>query len=388
MEAMAKTLGMTLVSLLSLTLGACGGDDEGGGATLVVATYNAGLARSFVDYAVERTPAVAEALAAEELDVLCLQEAWEQEDWEALATASDLPHSHRLDADPGDSDDMADAVAVCSQEEVTPLEECVREMCDVPPGELTSCALVMCADDVSALSTECLGCITGVIGDLDIDGVVAACGPDGAGGGSAYTYGGSFGTGLLSALPLTGEDSLVMESTTTRRALLYAQIEAEDGEAVHVFCTHLTANLAAVPYTGEAGGWEEENRDQVDTLLEYVDEKAGDGRVILLGDLNSGPAVDGGSAELADNYDLLAEAFDNPFAEQDDASCSFCDDNSLQGADASDAVLIDHVMLGNWADYDATGEIFLSGEVTIEVEDEEVETALSDHYGVRLTLEY
>ena len=370
---------------------ACGDDsdaDDGPAPTLVVATYNAGRARSFVDYAVERTEPVAEALGAETLAVLCLQEAWEEEDWEDLAAATGLTHSHRLDPDTGDEAD-AGAVMTCTQEEVDPLEACVRAQCDVPPGELTSCALGMCGDEVGAVSTECLSCITGVIGDVDIDAVVAACGPGGTGGASTWVFGGSFGTGLLSALPLLDTDALVLDSTATRRAVLHATVEAEDGEPLHLFCTHLSADLESVPYTGEADSWAEENRAQIEAMLGYIEERAGDERFLLLGDLNTGPPLEGIVAELADNYALLAD-LENPYAAQDDVQCSFCADNSLvsDGADESDSVLIDHGMLGSWPEASVQGERFLDGTITIEVEGQDIETALSDHYGVKLTIEY
>lgn len=358
------------------------------GHPIAIGSYNAGLAYSFTAYATARAPLVVEGLAAEPLDLLCVQEFFEEVDWEALLNVSPLPHAHRMAADNG-VEPSDEPPVVCIAEEIDPLEACVRSSCDVPNDELTSCALAMCSDEVNALEPECLGCITGAIGQTDIDGLIDVCGPGGTGAASAYIFDGSFGIGLLSNSPLSGEDSLILDSTTTRRGVLYAIVADAVEEPLHVFCTHLTANLGSVPYTGEAGGWLEEQAVQIASILDYIDEKTGDGdRIVLLGDLNNGPVAGSATASAADNYALLTAAgFEDPYAQQDDAQCSYCSDNGFGEVGAADSgSLIDHIMLRDWS-VSAAGSIFLDDTVTYDADGEERTTSPSDHYGVRLDIE-
>jgi hypothetical protein len=80
---------MTLVALCAIAFAVgCGDETEGNnganngepGPQASFATYNAGLARGFVDYAGARTQPVADAVARLDSDVVCLQEVWLYED--------------------------------------------------------------------------------------------------------------------------------------------------------------------------------------------------------------------------------------------------------------------------------------------------------------------
>ena len=51
-------------------------------------------------------------------------------------------------------------------------------------------------------------------------------------------------------------------------------------------------------------------------------------------------------------------------------------------------VLIDHVLVKGWPEAEAKGDQFLRGALTLRIQRQEIETAYSDHYGVRLTLTY
>ena len=72
-----------VLSGLCLLLGACSDEhpmDPGAPrAQLTVATYNAGLAPGFVDYAAERAPLTTAAIGALSVDVACIQELWQAE---------------------------------------------------------------------------------------------------------------------------------------------------------------------------------------------------------------------------------------------------------------------------------------------------------------------
>ena len=62
-----------------------GGDDtSGGGNAMSVLTWNVGLAYGFVPYSPERQPAVVDAVAALDADVVCLNEVWTEADIAAI----------------------------------------------------------------------------------------------------------------------------------------------------------------------------------------------------------------------------------------------------------------------------------------------------------------
>ncbi|MCZ7687040.1 MAG: hypothetical protein M5U28_53170 [Sandaracinaceae bacterium] len=202
--------------------------------------------------------------------------------------------------------------------------------------------------------------------------------------GPQFAFEGSFGLALLSRFPLLDSDILVLDSTLNRRAVIYARVQAEQVEA-HVFCTHLTAILDDIPYPG-TGSWEAEQRAQIEALLAFIDDKTTDeDRVVLLGDLNTGPGFgDIAPAEEA-NYNLLLTRFRNPYIEElESPLCTFCAANPLVPDDA-DSVIIDHVLVRN-LDSDETAARILTQEVQVDVDGTPTTVALSDHYGVRVAL--
>jgi endonuclease/exonuclease/phosphatase family metal-dependent hydrolase len=293
---------------------------------------------------------------------------------------STLPHRLREPAEEG-----ATGVA-CEPGDLDELEACVMTNCDgVPADMLVGCALESCFEEVDQLPTPCLTCVSSNIGGGDLDAIRATCESEGSG---SFAYGGSFGTGLLSSRPFLATDTLVLPSTINRRAVLYAEIDTEGWGSVHLFGTHLSANLSSVPYRGEFESWADEQREQIARTLAFIDDKAGDGgRVVLAGDLNNGPAIQGGDAELLSNYEeVVAAGFENPYAERADAACTFCDENPLNGGVmGGEGDLIDHVMVRNMPGQPTT-ERFLTSEIQLQVDDMAVTTAYSDHYGVRLEL--
>lgn len=368
--------------------GAAGGDG-GGAETLRAATYNLGLARGFVDYAVERSPVTIAALAALDLDVLCAQEVWESEDADALETAlaARLPYAHRLAPDAGE------CLASCTLVELEPLEACILVECaDVAPEMLVGCATTNCPDEVDALAGACVGCLAANIGK-PFDEIKAACAGEGAN--ACYAYGGSFGTALLSATPLSDQDALVFESSLNRRAVLYAKASATPAGDLHLFCTHLTAAFSNIPYPGDAGSWAAEQANQINAMIQYVAAKVPAGeKAILLGDFNTGPEVAGrAAAEIPENYDLLIDdGFYSAYPSQADADCTFCFDNPLVGGiDHSESVLIDHVLLKGFdASAVTAGARIMTDpiELTLEGEagPEQVQSAWSDHFGLVLEI--
>lgn len=368
--------------------GGGGGEDMGVQAqALTVATFNAGIARGFVNHAGPRVPAVATALADIDVDVLCLQEVWDVPDREAIEAGAGLAHTYNIPADAGECEGSA-----CTDDEVDPLLACYAPNCaDAPPGTIVECANEFCPDQVSSLSGPCITCIAGALTDeATIDDLIGACGPE-ANAAGCYAYDGSFGTDIVSRYPLADTDALVFESSLNRRAALYARIPDTPQGEVHVFCTHLSAVFENIPHPGEADGgtWEAEQRAQIEAMRAWIDEKAGDGKVIVMGDFNTGPAVaDRVLAEVPDNYEALIAGFDPTYSGQDDADCTFCGDNPLvTGVDRDKSVLLDHVLIRGFAGASSTGAVILDQQITLDIDGMPVEAALSDHYGVQVRIE-
>lgn len=376
----------------------CGSDDDGGrddggapdaacdacepppGPALSLVTFNAGLLDS-VGSVDERAPRVAEALGKVADDVLCVQEVWAQEHWDALveANARQRPHVLRLDPMPG-------VQGQCTPDEFAPLRACAELSCaGMEAGELVACVTAMCPE-VADLSGTCISCLLdNATGGLDVFETACLGSGSGATGDEplppeerSYLLGGSFGIGLLSKLPFVEMDTLVLDSSTNRRGILYAKLEVEELGEISLFCTHLTPREDPLRYEGSFGSWSAENEAHVQALIDWVDEKAGAGEpVIVLGDLNTGPAGPGIEPEVPDSYaQLPAAGFADPFLEGSAAACTFCSDNPLvnpqdTGVDAA----LDHVLT---RDLEAPVEVERAF-----VDDQE---PLSDHYGLRATI--
>lgn len=358
--------------------GAGGGDGSGGGVTaaeLSLVTWNAGLAYGFVQYAEERAPLVPPALAALDVDVLCLNEVWEGEDVAAVkqALAAKLPTAAFFE----DMQQFADAPP-CDAATLAPLVTCVEDACGDTPE--AACVLENCNPEFQAQSGDCRQCLASNVGG-PIDELEAACSGDGA----LFAYDGAFGVGLLTNQVVTAQEALVLEgSTINRRGVQYMRLEV-DGAPLHVFCTHLTANLS-IDYPREEGSWESEQAAQIDAIHGWIAERVGSDPVILMGDLNNGPSGAGFDAELEDNWTRLTDAgWVDPFLAEA-PSCSYCEENPLVGGASDDveSTLIDHILLQRAAGTFAASRI-LDEEVALDTADDgAVVSRLSDHYGVRI----
>jgi endonuclease/exonuclease/phosphatase family metal-dependent hydrolase len=388
----------------------CGDDDEidpidsgtpdsgpggGGQAVLRIATFNAGLLETvgFVD---ARQPHVNDALAELDAHVLCVQEVWQDEHWESLVQANEdvRPNAERIEPMPG-------VAGLCSPEELIPVRMCAELMCDgMAPEELFACTVDMCPSEVGNLTSTCTSCLidNGASGDLDI--IEAAC----LGAGTpvedlplppeerSYLLGGAFGIGLLSSLPLMETDSIVLDSSTTRRGILYAKIDAPELGEIAIFCTHLSAVLNEVRYEGSYETWEGENTEQLAEMIAWVDEKTDDGdKVVMLGDLNTSPVVsaDDIEGEVPDSYAQIPEAgFDNALLAGPNAICTFCSSNPLvRSDDTGVGAMIDHIVTRG-IDTEVTSERILDDVFSVTDEQDggiPGELPLSDHYGVRAT---
>ncbi|MBN2797942.1 MAG: endonuclease/exonuclease/phosphatase family protein [Deltaproteobacteria bacterium] len=359
--------------LLALFLGGCSTD-------FTVLTYNAGLAVGFVPGAEGRAEGTAGATVAVDADLVCLQEVWQADHVALFEAAADGVYGDSYFPEP--SQRVADS-PMCAAEDIEPLTTCMNESCgDVCADELPTCLLENCALKFLSLEKLCMECVQANVGDT-ADGIQATC----TAGGTHYAYDGSFGTGLLSKFPLREVEERVFDSTTNRRSVLHAVAEAPGGD-VDVYCTHLSAVFSVIPYPREEGSWAEEQATQISELLAFVDESGDpDGRNMILGDLNTGPAVGDSVAEVPDNWALLAASgMTAPYVDAAGV-CTFCPDNPLNSADSdADGVVIDHVLLGGGLQGVDTARV-LDEEITVEGCAGEVPGAHSDHYGLTVDVD-
>ncbi len=353
-----------------------GGDAGGAAHTLTLGTFNAGLAVNFVPYADERTPEVAKAVAnATDLDVLCLEEVWLPDQIDAIQTAA---ADHFPNVFVQMTEDTGGGEPACTQEEAQPLLDCATTNC-TGAADLAGCVLSKCGAEFGATSQACQGCLAANV-DKTLDEIAQIC----TQGSSTYAWGGHNGLMLLSTVALEEQDWLDLQGTLVRRIALHAR--TPDG--LHIFCTHLTANLTDVPYNGPADSWGAEQATQIDALLAWVDEKTGGTEpAVILGDLNTGPAVGDVAAELPDNFNKFMQAgWTSAYLTQlDPPPCTFCADNPL--TDSTTSEIIDHILAQSPASGSDPARIF-DQPLTLTTQDGDVDARLSDHYGVRTTVSW
>jgi endonuclease/exonuclease/phosphatase family metal-dependent hydrolase len=378
---------------LALGIAGCGDDesnnDEPNAATATFETYNVGLAPGFVANADARLEPVAQNLGQTESDVLCLQEAWltqndggewltDQIDTLVDQTKATLPYAYYEITE-------SEATVSCTQQEAEPLKTCAFANCsEVSTDDLAACALQHCGAEIDALPDTCSSCVFGQIGN-SLEDILATCTGGGAG---AFTYNGHNGLLMLSRYELKNTEFTTLESTIVQRTALHATVSIPEFGDVDVYCTHLAANLSDVPYPGGAfANYKEEQASQIAELLAWVDETATTGNIVLMGDMNTGPAKGELKGEFPEHYTKFLDAgFQSPYLAQEAPECTFCGTNTLNDGDENKA--IDHVFL----DFEMPVEVVSAERVHTETVDIETSagatesTNLSDHFGVAVTL--
>ena len=365
---MTRTVGWLVLTT------ACGSPDA-----MTFATFNAGLAEGFVPGTESRTPLAADAIAAIDADVVCLQEVWTPDQVATIDDAAAAAFPHRFFPDPSQSSD-----ALCEAGQLDTLLDCVTTSCDTTcVDDVVDCLFASCPFEFALLPRDCMRCAMANVGE-DPQVVADTCTGDPV----EFAYGGAFGTAVLSRHPLADPTVEVFDSTTNRRGVIHALVDAPKGQGgpVDVYCTHLTAVFDGIPYPRDEGDWQQEQLDQIEALLDLTDQ--GGERRVLLGDLNTGPGLDDIRPEAPEGYSLLqADGWDIPYVSLD-GRCTFCADNPLLiGPDDDDNRLIDHVMVSGFeGEYAATR--IIDGEVTASSCGPDLSTsAVSDHYGVSVTVQ-
>lgn len=367
--------------------GGAGGDSHpgGGGAggseaeawSLRALTYNTALAPGFEAFVAERKPEVEKALAtaAQDLDLLCVQEYWDGSQFDDLvdSTSAELPHALRQAPKPGSG--------ACTEQDLGGLLECLDQNCADADGPfLVQCAQEKCPQQIIDTDGGCLGCVLGHLEEKDFAACIGEAPSDPA------LFEGAFDVGLLSRYPILDHDALVYDAYFVRASALYAQVDVPGLGPVDAVCTHLGSSLGVIPYHGPHGSWEGEHSYQVAQLGAFIARKnAGQRPLLLLGDLNTGPASDGPpplSAELPLDYQLLLDAGLQSAVTK--PKCTLCSDNVLRGP-GSRELWLDHALLRGF-DAKISTEVVLTSTFLLGEAPEQMPLSLSDHYGLRVEL--
>ena len=196
---------------------------------------------------------------------------------------------------------------------------------------------------------------------------------------TGFALDGTTGIMLLSRWPLLATSAVELPRYFTRRAVIVAEVDVPGGP-VTVLATHLAANIRNVEHR-DPGGWKGEHRTHVLEVLRLAAEASGP--VLLAGDLNCGPERRDGFTEFAANYDLLRSGFEtSAYADDPASTCTWCPDNPLNPF--AGATILDHVMESGFRPL--AWRRILDEIVEVDGDDGPVETTLSDHYGVAVTL--
>jgi len=362
----------------ALLMAACSGE-----ATVV--TYNVGLARGFVPYADERLDAAAEAIAGIDADAVCIQEAWLRQNdsfnWttEYIDKLVDASSDSFPYATWQRTQNKGEATS-CTPEEAAVLEECALEYCgDVSQGELADCALTNCGDLFNASSVGCQSCVAANIGN-PIEIIMETC----VGGSGSAAYDGHNGLLLLTKKQPETTNHIQFPSALTTRSALHAKVKVGGLGSADLFCTHLAADLSNIlAYPGtEFGSYVEEQSAQIDLLLGFVEDNATTEHTIVMGDMNTG------TDDIPENYGRFDDAgYSNQYVmDFDDSQCTYCSANTLNGGSGDGGVTIDHILTKTSATPVETDRI-LDETQAITTSEGPTQHHLSDHYGVRLTLE-
>jgi endonuclease/exonuclease/phosphatase family metal-dependent hydrolase len=410
--------------------GGAGGAGQGGGgagtveASYTFETYNVALAGSFLPFEAERRAVLPAELAAIDADVICVQEAWQQADKEAIVAgvAGAFPHTahvlHDQDTPLDDATDETGAVpdpfdtAPCGTDALTTAlnnaMDCLATNCNTDAGgsddgftTSTDCAQEFCTSQVSALlvspdpaAKRCYGCIASSLPDSPFSEIRDDCANNVNGG---LAFNGQSSLMILSKHPLEDVEVRVVPGTWNRRIFMAATMVPGDGRPpVDVYCNHLTPVFDSItfPYTGQYGkgstgksGWAAEQLLQANKLVAWVAERSGEGAAVLLGDFNSGRDFGVGLIpEGPETFALLSEEYLHVFAPDYTPSCTYCTDNAINGGE--DDEWIDHIFWSGPAPKSISSERTFDEPIVPATDDmgTPITVELSDHFGFRATI--
>jgi endonuclease/exonuclease/phosphatase family metal-dependent hydrolase len=429
------TRSLVFFSVLTLLAG-CGDSSDTTPARdpldVVIDSFNVALAGAFIPFEAERRQPIADAIAASESDILCLQEVWTQADKEMIrdAALAAYPHSaffvDDLETPVDDATNQQGEVpppptgVPCPEVEVeqgvTIVDQmndainCVQEFCstttpDDEDGRTTSagCASSNCVPTVAPLlfgdvqQQRCYACVITQLPTETFGFMRNSCATDPK---QDLAFRGDNGVMILSRHPLKNVDELVVPGTWNRRTILHATVELPNGAELDTYCNHLTPiftvgefDINTFPYTGQYGdgttgpsGWQAEQELQAQKLINHVTTTSGSRPAVILGDLNAGHAFadEGIVAEGEATLDLLETVFVPAYTADFTPLCTFCTTNPVTNPDSDPdvaSVWIDHIQLHNLTADSVVSTERIYDEDVVPVGDEMV--PLSDHFGMR-----
>lgn len=390
-------------------------------------TFNVGLAGAFLPYEADRRGAVADAVAASDADILCLQEVWRQSDKDLILDASQdaFPNTvwfeHDLDTKVDDATDQNGNVppeptaAPCSDPDtlaaMNEAIDCLAQNCSTVMGSdegqttSTACAEQYCTASAAALlaggdaGLRCYGCLAPSLPVEKLKDIRTSCSTDPNAG---LAFGGQSGVMILSKHPISGGEARVLPGTWNRRVILHGQVAVPGAESVHVYCNHISPVFDGVtyPYTGPygngdtgKGGWAAEQLLQAEKLIAMVEEQAPSETAVILGDFNSSVAYEKDGkivvrAEAAATLGLLKDAFVEAVVSDYEPICTYCKDNLVNGGDSDE--WLDHIFLSNKDLESVVSTERILTDRSVASTDENgmsIDVELSDHFGMRAVVE-
>ena len=369
-------------------------------APLSAITWNVAMTPGMNPMYAERRAPIARVLQQLEYDVLCVQEAWLDNDKRLLTLASGLPPANVFVHDTtGLNEDEEDT---CKNVPLDSLLECVSAQCvDVVKEETTICAIERCRGELRKVlvhDRRCLNCLASQVGE-GVETIGHAC----VHGTASRIYSGRNGVMLLSRWPLTDREVAFLPSSYANRPVLLAQVRVPGMRtAVEVACTHVSSPQPIPPFHRGFVTWEDEQRAQVRVATEHLLSRAEGRPVIFMGDMNfgagNGTTVVDYSRDALD--DLYAEGWSDPAAGAVPPFCSVCGGNTVRGISGGPGFLLDHIFyvsgfrLGGRNDRRESSGVTLQPLCVDRLLDRKVSvidhagrdrsTNLSDHYAVRV----
>lgn len=355
------------------TGGASGASGKGGAYVagpddLVLDVLPTGLGSSFLPYEDQRRPAVLDAIAHLDSDVVCVLEVARATDRMLLVDAAlsggKLVHSVVIptsNATP--TDDPTDingqlqtppspSCAGPQKAKLDDMLDCLRTNCSTIPGSDAgrvsdaACVSGKCASVAAPLvlgtATEdrtCYGCLTPQLVSETFGDIRESC-ENGTTPGLGFA--GQNAVLLLSRYPLVNPRLHVLPSSWFRRTIVEATVQRPGKAAVDAYCTMLSSvaqDDTFFPYTGVFGagtstnGWENENYLQATKLVAFV-KATSPGPAVVMGILAS-PAISDASGAVvskpsgAKAINLLLGQFPEAVAPGYVPACTLCPDNPL-----------------------------------------------------------
>ena len=421
---------LVIVSVFALALG-CGESSTASREPeeVIVDAFNVALAGAFIPYEQQRREPIADAIAAHDADVLCLQEVWIQADKELIRdrAAAAFPHSvffeNDLDTPVDDPTDQqgqippapttvpcpdeifgGDELTIKAQMDIA--IDCVRDNCSTIPdsdmGRTTSaaCASSNCSIAVAPLlfgtdpqHQRCYACVIPQLPTATFGEMRTSCPtvPN-----QDLAFGGQNGVMILSRHPLKNTENWVIPGTWNRRNILRATVELPNGAELDTYCNHLTPifsvppnSINTFPYTGQygeglkgPGGWQAEQELQAQKLTDFVASKSGNRPAVILGDFNAGLGSpdDGIVGEGEETFNMLAAAYTPAYTADYTPQCTFCTSNPVTSTESS--VWIDHIFLYNLTESSVSSTARIFDQDVVPVEGDML-VPLSDHFGMR-----